>query len=34
MKCILFIAMDVAVYPFLLLFFITKCILDKIQPVH
>jgi hypothetical protein len=34
MKYILFIAMDLAVYPFLLLLFIAKSILSKIQPTH
>lgn len=34
MKYILFIAMDLAVYPFLLLFFIAKSILSKILPMH
>ncbi|MBB4623900.1 hypothetical protein GGQ57_003824 [Parabacteroides faecis] len=34
MKYVLFIAMDVAVYPFLLLFYIAKCIFEKIQPIH
>lgn len=30
MKYVLFIAMDLALYPFLLLFFIGGCIKDKI----
>ena len=34
MKYILFIIMDLAVYPFLLLIYIVKCIFDKIQPAH
>lgn len=34
MKYILFIMMDLVVYPFLLLLFIAKCILNKIQPIH
>lgn len=34
MKYILFIAMDLAVYPFLLLLFIVKSIFSKIQPTH
>ena len=34
MKYVLFIAMDVAVYPFLLLFYIAKYIFEKIQPIH
>ncbi|RGP10186.1 hypothetical protein DXB27_22615 [Parabacteroides gordonii] len=34
MKYILFIAMDLAVYPFLLLLFIAKSIFSKIQPTH
>lgn len=33
MKYVLFIAMDLAVYPFLLLFYIAKCIFDRIQPI-
>ena len=31
MKYVLFIAMDLAVYPFLLLFYVAKCIFEKIQ---
>lgn len=34
MKYVLFIAMDLAAYPFLLLFYIVKCIFDRIQPIH
>lgn len=34
MKYILFITMDLAVYPFLLLFYVAKCILNKIQPIR
>ncbi len=34
MKYILFIAMDLAAYPFLLLLFIAKSILSKMQPTH
>lgn len=34
MKYVLFIVMDLAVYPFLLLFYIAKCIFDRIQPTH
>lgn len=31
MKYVLFIAMDLAVYPFLLLFYLAKCIFEKIH---
>lgn len=34
MKYILFIAMDLALYPFLLVLFIGKCIKEKIQIAH
>lgn len=34
MKYILFIAMDLALYPFLLMLFIGKCIKEKIQITH
>lgn len=34
MKYVLFIAMDLAVYPFLLLFYLAKCIFEKIQLTH
>lgn len=34
MKYVLFIAMDLAVYPFLLVHYVAKCIFDKIQPAH
>lgn len=34
MKYILFIAMDLALYPFLLMLFIGKCIKEKIQIAH
>lgn len=34
MKYILFIVMDLAVYPFLLLLFIAKSIFNKILPIH
>ena len=33
-KYILFIAMDLALYPFLLVLFIGKCIKEKIQIAH
>ena len=34
MKYILFIAMDLALYPFFFFFFIGKCIKEKIQIAH
>lgn len=34
MKYVLFIAMDLVAYPFLLLFYLAKCIFEKIQLTH